>query len=565
MTRSVRVSPSRFTQNLSSVNIIIEGIKNDMYIIVVKYPNGNVDYPNGNQFSNTVVITDETGIVNEDGILGATFSKIVNYVPNQSWILGTYEVSVVLKNIFIGRSDFSTVKTTFDIVTNDDFNTPYLTNYPSTIKQMDSFNWRIDNAKPGESLSYTETGPVTRINSDNVMEANLDYDPPTGYIEKSTYFEYAGNYTVTFNFSRSRSISRSITVTPKVFVNFPDTSLENTQVTYSISGGEPNETWNFVATGVEYETASATLDANGNGTFYYTFLEAGSYNITFNFQKSGKVSKSLVVLTSNREGIHGPNTGAITFSEINAEFLIGYDLDQYRNYRWYLKDNPGLGNFTTQNLNFYQFYDKRAIDPVVPGTSYWTNPGYYEFAIPLHRNGVRIQAWGGGGGSGSGVVGGATTVSFPGYYMYAGGGGSSGGGGRRYFSPGGGGGGASGGQVNINGNGGGNDYAVYAAGGTGATAPGPGGGSGGARGTGSYGTHFGQPGQAPGGGGGGFCVMDTSKYPGYGGAGGGGSGAYSETFAPSIAKGTIVAFNVGRGAQDWASRGGNGGVKISWS
>jgi hypothetical protein len=459
----------------TSINIqIIDGVNNETASITIKAPNGGVE--------RIAPIT-----LSPDGLY--TYTR-------DNWILGTYTVTVKFS-----ISLPNTLIDTFQVLTETDLAIPSITNYPSTIRQMDNFTWTVDNAKPGEILTYTETGPVTIEHDTIQLEANYDYDPPSGYYSQTSFFEYAGTYTTSFNFSRSTNATKTIIVTPKIYVVFPNTVVADKPLEYYISGGEPYETWDAVIDGPSTVNISGMLNEDGkvsyvNGITNGILSDAGSYVVTFNFSKSGKFKQDLVVSLTQ-------------------------------------------------------------VTPIISGTAYWGNVGNYSFTVPTTNN-VIIEAWGGGGGSGSSVVGGTTVVSFLKTRMYAGGGTGSGGGGHKYFSPAGVGGKAYGGQTNINGNKGGNDYKAYASGGTGGSSPN--GGSGGIKGSGRYNINYGTNGQSPGGGGGGWCR--TSKL-GYAGAGGGGSGAYSSSTL-RLEKGTVINFTVGAGANDWASSGANGAVRITW-
>jgi hypothetical protein len=435
---------------------------------------------------------------------------------------------------------------------------PVLTiNYPTTIKQRQEFHWNLTGAKPGESLYLIVTGPTNR----QYPTVNIDNDR-SWKTTVPAYFEYAGTYQLQFVFSRSGTITRTIEVTPKLYINYPQTAYAGKPFDWSVSGGEPNETWTAELVGpITFTVSGFQLDSIGNSNYTGTAVSTvGIYDVTWNFPLSGKVKRQISVISDGRDGIH-PEGTPLSVSEINAEFLTGNDLYEYRGDQWFLK-NGDFGNFDSDRLDFSEFYNKKAVDPAIPGSVYYGTPGNYSFVIPLHRGGVTIQAWGGGGGNGTSQNrGGDTNVYFPGNSMYAGGGTGSGGGGRRYFSPGGAGGDASGGHENLNGNGGGNDMGAFWKGGTGAAAPY--GGAGGAGGT-PYGVAP-TNGSSPGGGGGGVTWRDYSSSPGYGGAGGGGSGAYCGIYNISLATGTQIDFNVGGGAQDSYSAGGDGAVKISWS
>lgn len=434
---------------------------------------------------------------------------------------------------------------------------PTILNYPSTVRQMQAFNWSVEFGKPGETITVIENGPVN-ITRSAVMEVR-GYN--IGYNNFTSQFEYAGSYTVTCNFSRSSSVSTSITVTPKIYLIYPSSVVATEGYSYSISGGNPNESWSGIVNGPASFNISGVLDGNGNGSYSGSVPSAGSYIIDFTFSQSGKYKHSLTAVPSTRNGIHGFGL-PIAFSEIHAEFLVGYDLDTYRNRGWYLSlDNPswayynqGVGNFSNYDLSFYQFYDKKAIDPVIPGQLYYGNPGYYEWAVPANRNGIVIEGWGAGGGTNNGPWGENTVISAGNYYMVAGGGQTAGAGGRRYGAPPGGGGTASGGDVNINGEGG-SWSSAYGNGGRGGNSPN--GGEGGA----PRGVNQGNnPGNAPGGGASGVSGRDYSKSPAFGFSSGGGAGAYTAATV-RLQRGNVITFNIGNGY----SGGAPGAVRLTWS
>ena len=541
----LKITPPKKAGN-TPINIqIINGINDETASITIKAPDGGVATPPPLTLNYAFHENDPAG---SPPVGLYTYSR-------DTWPIGTYTVTIRLSN-----SLPNTLTGSFQVLSASDFAIPSIT-YPTTIRQMDSFTWIADNAKPGESLTYTETGPVTIVRSGIAMEANYDYDPPVGIISKISFFEYAGDYTVTFNFSRSPSVTKIIKVTPKIYVIYPSKVIATEPFTYSISGGNPNETWTAEIDGPTPSSISGTLDADGKASYTNAVIgSSGFYNITFTFAKSGKFKQDVLAEPSARSGTHPAGT-ALFYSEINAEFLNGYDLDQYRNYRWYLSlDNPswdlnlGIGNFSDKNLNFYQFYDKRAIDPVVPGQKYYGSPGSYEFTVPANRNGINVEGWGAGGGTEGGPSGEATNISAENYYMVAGGGGTAGGGGRRYGAPPAGGGVASGGTVNINGEGG---YWSSAYSNSGKGGDSPFGGAGGApRGV-NQGSN---PGNAPGGGSSGNSGRDYSKDPAFGFSSGGGGGAYvSSKF--NLKRGKLITFNVGNGY----SGGAPGAVRLTWS
>jgi hypothetical protein len=336
----LKITPPKKTGNTPIDIQIIDGVDSETASITINLPNGGIE-------TISSIILDPNG--------SYTYTK-------DSWILGTYKVTVKFS-----KSLPDSLTETFQVITETDLKRPSITNYPSTIRQMDNFIWRVDNAKPGETLIYTETGPVTITGDAIILEANYDYEllledkPPSGYIAQNSFFEYTGDYTSTFNFSRSESFSRTITVTPKIYVAFPNEVEIHKPLIYFISGGEPNESWTAVIDGPTTINLSGTLNEDGKNSSSTGVIEdTGSYVITFTFEKSGKFKQNIVA-------------------------------------------------------------SYRLLNPILTGTVYWQNPGNYSFTVPMNNN-VIVEAWGGGGGSGSSKVGGDTTVNFLGNYMYAGGG-----------------------------------------------------------------------------------------------------------------------------------------------
>ena len=95
-----------------------------------------------------------------------------------------------------------------------------------------------------------------------------------------------------------------------------------------------------------------------------------------------------------------PNSGPVNTSMINAAFGLGEDLNSYRGVRWYYPGNLTTGLFSTETLRISDFFGKQGQDPASAGTYFANVSG--NFTIPLYRNTITIEVWGGGGGGGSG-------------------------------------------------------------------------------------------------------------------------------------------------------------------
>jgi hypothetical protein len=62
-----------------------------------------------------------------------------------------------------------------------------------------------------------------------------------------------------------------------------------------------------------------------------------------------------------------PASGPLSLNQINAEFNLGRNLGAYRGVTWYT-DGGSSGTFTSSNLGFNQFYNKRPTAPWLYGT-----------------------------------------------------------------------------------------------------------------------------------------------------------------------------------------------------
>jgi hypothetical protein len=278
-----------------------------------------------------------------------------------------------------------------------------------------------------------------------------------------------------------------------------------------------------------------------------------------------------------------PVSGPISMANINSAFGLGYALSAYRGVTWYQPNSLNTGTFSTTNLGLDQFYNKQATDPATSGSIIYTTAGSNNFTVPLYRNSITFEAWGGGGGGGGPAVGaggsdtstngGTSSISVAGYSL------SAAGGGKGNIAPGdrssgasGSGGVGSGGTTNGTGTSG-TPYGAYG----GRDRPGTSGGgyNGGAGGTtnglsGQIAT--GNPGVTPGGGGGPAYFDEDPSNSGKswstgGAAGGGGYAAVSFTPSNGPSAGTVLSYTVGAAgtAGGQAGVGGNGQIKITWS
>jgi hypothetical protein len=97
-----------------------------------------------------------------------------------------------------------------------------------------------------------------------------------------------------------------------------------------------------------------------------------------------------------------PFSGPIDLATINAEWGLGTDLTVYHGVKWYYDGNLTNGVFNSSTLNVSDFYGKRATDPAGSGVYFANASGSGSFTIPLYRNSIKIEIWGGGGAGGNG-------------------------------------------------------------------------------------------------------------------------------------------------------------------
>lgn len=264
-----------------------------------------------------------------------------------------------------------------------------------------------------------------------------------------------------------------------------------------------------------------------------------------------------------------PPSGQISIATINANFGRGTNLNAYRGTIWYQPNSLNFGYFPTGAISLSDFYNKQPNDPATSGAADYGSPGTYGFTVPLYRNFLQIQVWGGGGAGGPYTYGtyagsGGTTIAYtpPGNLVGYGGGGGQGAKTDNFgyvrFGAGGAGGGAVGGnQANLGGQAGGAGDQSF------------GGGSpngGGATGIDPYQEYetTGPNGNYPGGGGGGFNVTFQGKFPASSGGGGGGGYARSVFGPGALGAGTGLTLVVGGGGGGGCSAGANGRIYINW-
>jgi hypothetical protein len=86
-----------------------------------------------------------------------------------------------------------------------------------------------------------------------------------------------------------------------------------------------------------------------------------------------------------------PSSGPLSLNAINNEFGLGRNLNAYRGVTWYT-DAGASGTFTSSNLGFNQFYDKRVDAPY----RYGTGSGSYSPGSPSSSQGTIFSYVNGG-------------------------------------------------------------------------------------------------------------------------------------------------------------------------
>jgi hypothetical protein len=97
-----------------------------------------------------------------------------------------------------------------------------------------------------------------------------------------------------------------------------------------------------------------------------------------------------------------PFSGPLDLAAINSEWGLGTDLTLYHGVRWYYDGNLTTDVFSSTTLKISDFYGKRATDPAASGVYFANTAGSSSFTVPLYRNSIKIEVWGGGGSGGGG-------------------------------------------------------------------------------------------------------------------------------------------------------------------
>jgi hypothetical protein len=181
-------------------------------------------------------------------------------------------------------------------------NLPAITvNYPTTAIRGTLYSWSISNGFPNETYYITTTATgYSRIPSNSYL--TLDNTGSASFSD-GTFGSQTGAIILTFNFTLSGTVTKTITVSPASFVlTYPTTAVQGVPFTWTVTGGQPNETWYATSVGgaaripssgnwpVPLGADGAAIYANGNWEQY-----VGTIIVTFRFAQSGTHTRTIVV------------------------------------------------------------------------------------------------------------------------------------------------------------------------------------------------------------------------------------------------------------------------------
>jgi len=95
----------------------------------------------------------------------------------------------------------------------------------------------------------------------------------------------------------------------------------------------------------------------------------------------------------------GGNNPPISINDLNTEFGRGFNLNAYRNTRWYKEDNS-RGFFSAGVIDLDDFYGTRVNSPVVAGSATLTRAAWnnVKYSIPMFNN-LSVTTYSGTGGT----------------------------------------------------------------------------------------------------------------------------------------------------------------------
>ena len=177
---------------------------------------------------------------------------------------------------------------------------------------------------PALSTSVLPTGALFTDNSDG-----------SGALTWTPDFTQAGSYDISFYASDGVDTdSELVTITvaesgnqaPVLAAIGAQTTTENVQLTFGVSASDPDATIPALSTSTLPGAASFLDNGDGTGTFDWTpsFVEAGSYNVTFYATDGSATDSEAVTITVNEAGNQLPVLAAIGPQATDENVLLSF-------------------------------------------------------------------------------------------------------------------------------------------------------------------------------------------------------------------------------------------------
>jgi hypothetical protein len=269
--------PSTATDGTPFIYSISRGIANDTYYITTDSPN-HARIPS-------------SGTLSLDGN-GAAYVSGNDFSPDSGTIHVTFHFTqsgTVIETIVVSPAP---VAPTYQAAVS----------YPSTVTNGSPFTYNINSGYPNETYYITTDAPNhTRIPSSGTL--SLD-GAGAATVSGNDFSPDVGTFTVTFHFSQSNPVTKTVTVLHiPISITYPLSATDGTPFSYSISNGYANENFYIATTAPSHPRYPATdgtfftLDGSGNysrsdGDFS---PDSGTFTVTFHFSQSGSVTKTIVV------------------------------------------------------------------------------------------------------------------------------------------------------------------------------------------------------------------------------------------------------------------------------
>ncbi|MDF1544855.1 MAG: Ig-like domain-containing protein [bacterium] len=195
---------------------------------------------------------------------------------------------------------------------------------------------------PALTTSTLPTGALFTDNADG-----------SGALTWTPDFTQAGSYDVSFYASDGVDTdSELVTITvaesgnqsPVLAAIGAQSTTENVQLTFAVSGSDPDGTTPALSTSALPGTALFTDNGDGTGSFDWTpsFVDAGSYNITFYASDGVATDSEQVAITVNEAGNQLPVLAAIGAQSTDENLLLSFAVSA--------ADAEGIPTLTTSAL-----------------------------------------------------------------------------------------------------------------------------------------------------------------------------------------------------------------------